>query len=409
MRTPILCFLLFLACNQLSHGQEVSPPGDSSAFYKTAQELLIQQRYATLHTLLDSALYTQGLQPGLVCRMVDNVLKNHFWRQGQNRFYLRDKSESGMESSSVAAAVVVVRDPDVLLRKLIEAHPQSASAYKLLGDFYRIQLTANPDLERLAPVVAAELGERVAGQYAHAVQLGYLDSAVNRWLGNYYLKAGRPRLAREHFQRNVDAHLEDASTFTGLARINFAEKQYSQGLKFAESALEHTAELSVADRYEMLRIAALSLFQLGERERFLEYNQQCLRLLPARQEAYLDLCKYLAETNQFEREAQTLTDMLLNDPLDDAGYQYLVKFCVRQDDFRFGDQLLDRMAYRFEHSDAAMGNIYRFRGNLSFMKGDAEEARKLWEVSRSYFGRFLPEDHPLFKEIGDISRESSLR
>jgi hypothetical protein len=63
----------------------------------------------------------------------------------------------------------------------------------------------------------------------------------------------------------------------------------------------------------------------------------------------------------------------------------------------------------FEHSDEAMGNIYRFRGNLMLHRGFTEEARKLWDISRKYYSRFLPEDSPVLKQVGDISRESSLQ
>ena len=43
----------------------------------------------------------------------------------------------------------------------------------------------------------------------------------------------------------------------------------------------------------------------------------------------------------------------------------------------YNDKLFEEMMLNFEHFDEAMGNIYRFRGNLQFHQGFAEEARKL--------------------------------
>ena len=56
-----------------------------------------------------------------------------------------------------------------------------------------------------------------------------------------------------------------------------------------------------------------------------------------------------------------------------------------------------------------MGNIYLYRGNILFRQGLADEARKLWEISRGYFKKCLPENHPIFKQIGNVTQRSFLQ
>ncbi len=98
--------------------------------------------------------------------------------------------------------------------------------------------------------------------------------------------------------------------------------------------------------------------------------------------------------------------MLNRNPHDLAGYGYLEDFTLKYEKFLFSEQLFENMILLYDHSDQVMGNIYWYRGNLFFHQGMTEEARKLWEISRNYFAKYLKADDPIFKKIGNINQKS---
>lgn len=400
-------FLLgFILLTKLTFSQE------SNEYLTDAQQLIQQKKYASAYAVLDSAIQTSGFQPDLICAMVDNVLKHYTLHRDFVVFYIEDEPGNGKLSSNDQISgneIMAVRYPDRLLRKSLEQSPQFALAYKLLGDFYRLQLSENKDLNILSPEVYGDIRDKVFTNYLRAVQLGYNETAVNLWLGNYYKESNRVKIAKQYYQMNIDNNSDDPGTFCNLAEIYLSEKKYSQAYNFAVKVLQDSASLNPNLRYQATRWAALSLYNLGEEERFLDYTWECIQIFPDMQATYIDLLAYYDEKHDTENSHKIIRLMLINNPYEERGYKYLERYCVKEGDYQFGEQLFEEMMVLFEHSDEAMGYIYRFRGNLLFHQGLTDDAKKLWDISRNYFSRFLPEDSPMLKQIGDISRESSLR
>ena len=400
-------FLLgFILLTTLTFSQE------SNNYLSDAQELVQQKKFASAYAVLDSAIRTSGFQPALICAMVDNVLKHYTLHRDFVVFYIKDEPGNGKRSSDDKISgneIKAVRYPDRLLKKSLEQSPQFALAYKLLGDFYRLQLSENENLNILSPDAYGNIRDKVFTNYLRAVQLGYNEAAVNLWLGNYYKESNRVKIAKQYYQMNIDNNSDDPGTFCNLAEIYLSEKKYSQAYNYAIVVLQNFASLDPELRYRATRWAALSLYNLGEDQRFLDYIQECIQIFPDMQAAYIDLLAYYSEKNDSEGSHKIIRQMLINNPYGERGYKYLERYCVRESDYQFGEQLFEEMMVLFEHSDEAMGYIYRFRGNLLFHQGLADDAKKLWDISRNYFSRFLPEDSPMLKQIGDISRESSLR
>lgn len=385
---------------------------DINTYLSNADQLIQQKKYAAAHVVLDSAIRTVGFEPYLVNPMVNNVLKNHFMHRDFRIFYLRNEAENGKASSgekSPAAAPVAVRYPERMLKSLVEQNPQSAWSYKLLGDFYRLQLAENPSLKVLAEEKYTEMQGKIAANYVRAAQLGYNDADVNSWLGAYYQARSQVKLARQYYLLNLSGNADDPAALCNMAEIYLAEKQYSQAYNHAVKALQSAAELSLSRRYKATRLAAVSLYHLGEEARFTDYIAECIQISPDIQDAYIDLLAYYEEKNDAANSRRVLRQMLLNNPYEEKGYKSLERFSVKRNEYPFAEKLLEELMLRFEHYDEAMGNIYRFRGNLAFHQGFADDAKKLWDLSRRYFSRCLPEDHPILKQIGDVSRESSLK
>lgn len=385
---------------------------ESNTYLTDAQQLIQQKKFASAYAELDSAIRTTGLQPALICAMVDNVLKHYTHHRDFVVFYIKDEPGNGKNPADDKPGendVMAVRYPDRLLKKSLEQSPQYALTHKLLGDFYRLQLSENKNLKILSPEVYGEIREKVFTNYLRAVQLGYNETGVNLWLGNYYKENNQLKIARQYYQMNIDNNSDDPATYCNLAEIYLGEKKYSQAYNYAIKVLQDFAALDPELRYQATRWAALSLYSLGEEERFLDYIMECIQIFPDMQAAYIDLLAYYDEKHDSLRSHKTIRQMLINNPYGERGYKYLERYCVRESDYKFGEQLFEEMMVLFEHSDEAMGFIYRFRGNLLFHQGLADDAKKLWDISRNYFSRFLPEDSPMLKQIGDISRESSLR
>ncbi len=391
--------------------REISPL-DSANVVRDADRLIQNKQFASAHQLLEKAIQAFGLQPVFACLMVENALKNHFTHRNFQVFYLRDypsQWNGGRNDSLRNFEVVSLRYPDRWLKKIIERHPDYGPAYKLLGDYYDMQLSYQAESDMLKKQSIQEIENRIFANYQKVVKLGLKDAYVFRWLGDYYFKQEHFNKAKDFYLRNVENHFQDPISYFRLAQIYFQEKQYSQGFKFANLALQKFSEDEIYMRYESLRLAALSLLNLGEEERFLDYEFEAIHLLPDQQDAYLDVMEYYDRREDVATIEKLVREMLKNNPYDRKGFEYLEKFVVKYNNFLFSEKLFEELIVQFESSDEAMGNIYLYRGNILFRQGLADEARKLWEISRSYFKKCLPENHPIFKQIGNVTQRSFLQ
>ena len=404
MKSTRLAFLLFMIPAFLI-SQEARD------YLQKADDLIVKKEYAAASQLLESSIRTLGFQGQIIIKMTDNVLQHFFLQRDFEIFYLRNASDIRLktDSSDSNPAAVAFRYPDRWLKKVIDNDPQSAGAYKLLGDYYDLKLShiLDSDLAAVEKVVIAR--DLVLENYLRAVQLGFSDPDVNLWLGKHYLDANQLMLARQYLLANAAQEFEHPQTRCYLAEIHYREKKYTQCLTDAQKALEGEQALSLTEKYNAYRLAALSFYHLDEGGQFLANIQHCLDIFPDHQDAYIDLLTYYDENKLTAESHALIREMLMYNPYDIAGYKYLEQRSVKQNDYHFGEKLFEEMMLRFEHSDQVMGNIYRFRGNLFFFQGYTEQAKAQWDISRKYFSRYLPEDSIELKEIGDISRESSLR
>ncbi|NOX37337.1 MAG: hypothetical protein GXO78_07355 [Calditrichaeota bacterium] len=406
----LLMMIGMLGMPFVGYAQEI-PALDSASVVKDAQQLIQKKQFASAHKLLDAAIQAFGLQPVFACQMVENALKNHFTHRNFQIFYLRDypsQWNGGSADSLRNFEVVSLRYPDRVLKKIIELHPDYAPAYKLLGDYYDMQLSYQAESNMLKKQSIQEIENRIFDNYQKVVKLGIKDAYVFRWLGDYYFKQDHFNKAKEFYLRNVENNFEDPISYFRLAQIYFQEKQYSQGFKYANLALQKFSEDEIYMRYESLRLAALSLLNLGEEERFLDYEFEAIHLLPDQQDAYLDVMEYYDRKGEVATIENLIREMLKNNPYDRKGFEYLEKFVVKYNNFLFSEKLFEELIVKFESSDEAMGNIYMYRGNILFRQGLTDEARKLWEISRGYFKKCLPENHPIFKQIGNVTQRSDL-
>ena len=346
---------------------------------------------------MDSALRTVGFHPSLVCPMVANVLDHHYLQRDFQVFYLRD--EGGADS--LLAPVVAVRYPDRLLERALRDHPHLGWLHELRGHYLRLKL------EQTRPH-DPQLAEQTAAAYQRAVQNGIRSLRVFAWLGGYYVDQNRPRLAQEMLEAALNLDSGHVLANFHLARLSFRERRYSQAYASARNALGGDSLLQPVQRYDATRMMALSLANLGETDRFVDYIVECIRQLPDIQAGYLDLIDhYTAIGRERDILRGLYREMLLRNPYDQAGYKHLERYAVGTEDFAHAERILEEILANYEHADEAVGNVYRFRGNLLFRQGRFEEARTLWDISRSYYARCLPPDSPLLKEIGQISLNTS--
>ncbi|RMH97453.1 MAG: hypothetical protein D6681_11955 [Calditrichaeota bacterium] len=406
-RVPVFILIAVLCIAGNGHSQNST---SREALLQQAQELIRAGRYTAAHALLDSALRTTGPHPDVICDLVENVLRHFVLQHDYRVFYLADSEAFRRYQSNENnnhLRLVAFRYPDRWLKKVIRWNPQYGRAYKLLGDYYFLPYRdpAMPD-PRIADI-PPEIREEIFQNYRKAVELQYSTPEVNLWLGKYYLVEDQRDVARQYFQQNVYGGAEDPFSYYYLAEICFADKKYTQTYNYALKALQQYGQLGLDLRYEATRLAALALYYLGEETQFLEYIRDCIRLFPDRQYAYLDLLNYYQAKGFLSDMEATMREMLLNNPYDQEGYRFLETYSVQYKDFVFGEKLFEEMLVRFEHSDEALANIYRYRGNLLFHQGFVQEARKYWEISRSYYRKFLPPDDPLLREVGSMDAGSA--
>ncbi len=409
MRAIAVWVCLFLV-SSVGYSQD-SLELDQQAYLSRATQLIEKHKFASAHAVYDSAMNRLGFNPDIVCGMVENALENHFLQENMEVFYLADSITNPNDKALISKPprVTVFYYPDRLLVKLLEEYPQSPRGHKLIADYFRLQLQRDNTADLLNSSTKMMVAEKVLKHYLRAVELGYTDPEVNRWIGEAYYQSNHPQKAREFFLKNVEQGNVDPESYVYLAQLYFDDKQYSKSVNFASKALEHSDFLDVRLRYQATQVAALSLFHLGDEQRFEDYIVRCIRYFPDRQDVYIDLLNYYHSNEQRQKERKMIREMLLNNPYRVMGYKYLEKYSLRNNNFTFADSLFEELIMKYEVDEEVLGNVYRFRGNLAFHQGLTEDARKLWEISRNYYRYLFPDDDLRIREVGDISRDSSMK
>jgi hypothetical protein len=401
----VLTLLLVLWLISFSWGQDART--DSVIFVQQVNTFLVQEKYSTVNLLLEEYVRQNGMKPYFSCWMVSNALTNHYRHENYDFFYLKDpdseKTLSEVEDEN--PQISRLRYPKRILEKIIKDYPRYALAYKLLGDYYDLQLQDLSHFEFANPTSIKALEDKIFKNYSQAEKLGYKNFQLNRWMGDYYFNRNQLDQARSYYQKNTRKAPLDGISLYRLAEISFQKKLYTQAYNEASEALKY---LTVEDpylKYDALRLSANALHQLGESEKFLAAIQECIDLLPDQQDAYLDLIDYQEARNDSAKVKALLNDMLLNNPYELKGYRKLESYVSHTRNYSFSDSLFELMQVQYENWDEVLANIYWSKGNLAFYQKSIAEANNYWEISRNYMRRFLPEDHKLIRQVGDLSQK----
>lgn len=378
---------------------------DSLSFTKHLQDLQNHQQFATVQDLLQEKIQKEGFKPFFTCWMIQNGLRNYYQQDNFNTFYLKNNSAQLKMTSPIninSNLITRLRFPQRILQKLIHLYPDNPCPYKLLGDYYELQLVMLKNFNSTLKNKVRDLEEKIFSFYSMADKLGYENIDLNCWLGNYYLKHNQPEKAESYFLKNINNHLEDPLSLYRLAEISYSNKQFTQSLNYANRAYHKFTQDDFFLKYDALRLTANSLKALGELDKFLNSINECIQMLPDAQDAYIDLINYYISDNNTEEIEKLIKQMLLNNPFDLKGYRKTEHYITHNGNFYFGDSLFDEMLMQFENWDEIMANIYWSKGNLAFNQGLESEARKFWEISRNYMRRYLPEDSPTLKQVGKV-------
>ncbi len=381
---------------------EFSMP-DSADVIATARQLIQQKQFATAHALLDSAITLYGPIPSLVCLEIENVLEHHFTHKDFKTFYLRNYPQHWEESQTAQiqnSAIRFLRYPDRILKKLLEKNPKAACAYRLLGDYYNLILNNKLETYTLSRKEIADLEKQIVENYSKAVELGLQDKEIYLWLGDYYQQQNNFKRAKWYYQKTLDVNPNDPIANFRLAQIYYQEKQYSQAVARASSALDNFSDDDIYLRYDALILLAESYRELGEMDDFVDAIVEAIQFLPDQQRAYLLLIDYYDAKGQLQEAEQLFRQMLLHNPYDRPGFERLEKFVVEHNDFLFSENLFNDLIVRFENNDEVQGNLYWFRGNILWQQGLTEEAQQMWQLAKKYLKKCYPPNHPILKEIG---------
>lgn len=402
----IISAILLMASLQSNALAQDAAKTDSTFFVQQVQDLIQQEQYATAQIMLEERIQQEGMKPFYLLWMIRNGLQHYYRHENYEIFYLRDNNSALKRSESDSLGNVKIarlRYPQRLLQNIIQSYPNYARAYKLLGDYYDIQLRDLSDFDFVQKDDIKDLEEKIFSNYIQAENLGLKSPYIYRWLGDYYLNSGQPDLAVKYYRKNIESNAKDAIPFFRLAEINFQKKQYTQAYNYALQSLKYFSPSDVYLKYDAERVAAKSLKTLGEQDKFLYYINESIQMLPYLQDSYIDLYHFYEENGNTEDAENVLRKMLMNNPYDQKGYQVTEKYVVKQKSYYFADSLSDEMLIKYENWDEALANIYWFKGNLAYYRGLPPEAKKFWDLSRNYMRRYLPEDSPLIKQVGEIA------
>ncbi|MEJ2048859.1 MAG: hypothetical protein P8Y60_03280 [Calditrichota bacterium] len=383
---------------------------DSLKFLKQINDLSSKKQYASIQYLLENRLKEVGLKPYWACRMVQNGLKNYTSHQLYKIFYLRNEAIPNKVSQAdtvLNIQMTQLRNPQRILRKIINSYPNYAWTYKLLGDYYQIQLQEFKNFDFASENLVVSLEEKVFNNYSKAVKLGYISIEMNRWLGIYYLTKNQYDQAESCFLKNITDKIEDPVSLLKLSEISYSKKEFSRAYNFAERAMEKFPKDKIYQLYEAKRLAANSLKELGELTKFQAYLKECIHSLPEIQDAYIDLINYYISDGNTQEAESTIRNMLLHNPYEKKGFRTIEKYILDSKNFYFADTLFDEMLMQFENWDEVLANIYWSKGDLAYNQGLETEAHKYWEISRNYMRHYLPEDSELIKEVGQIENKQS--
>lgn len=405
----MLKFLAILLISLIFQYSLNSQPSQQDSLFVVQQvsDLIRAQKYASAHELLENYLEEFGINNHFVCLMVDNGLRHHYLHENYDYFYLKNvENSSGKPAKEAQPQIARLRHPRRLLEKVIRQKPDKALAYKLLGDYYNIQLGDLSHFEFAQNGSIKELEEKCFYYYTKAEKLGVSDRETCRWLGDYYNSRNQPETAEKYYQKNIEKSPPDAISLFQLAELSFQKKQYTQAYNYSSKSLKFLKPEDLYLRYDALRMAAISLKELGEETRFLQLINECLKTNSEAQEAYIDLIDYYISNGDTTIVEHTFTEMFLNNPFDRPGYNRLEKYIVSSGHFKFADSLFDRMILKYENWDEALANIYWSKGNIAYHRNLTSEASSFWELSRNYMRKYLPEDHSILKQVGELSRKN---
>ena len=405
-----LVIMMLLAVPGLVQSQEVQ--NDSLFVLQQVKDLIAQRQYASAHLLLKDYLEQVGEKPFFVCLLVENGLRNFYQHDNYQIFYLRDTETQWNQKlldTLKNVRTARLRYPERILKRLIQSYPEMAKPYQLLGYYYEIQYEDLSDIDIIPMNRVKMLEKKIYENYRKAFQLKCRDIGVVRWLGDYFYRNNQIDQAEKYYRLNIEKPRQDALSYLRLAEIYFHKKLYTEAYQYAMTALKLFPATEVYLRYDAIRLAARVLKELGEINKFVYYLQECIRLLPDVQDAYLDLIQYHVQDENYDQAEETFRQMLLHNPFDLQGYRALEKYVLKTGHYFFASKLFDEMLLKFENSDEVMANVYRFKGNLAYFQGMPEEAKKFWELSRNYLKRYLPPNSPLIKEVGDLKALENLK
>ncbi len=407
-KSYIVIFIVFWGGFSILRAQAVSfVLPDSAEVISTAQTYIEQKQFASAHALLDSAIHVYGLVPQFICLQIANVLQHHFTHKDFKTFYLRNYPESWNNARSLQlqnTAIRFIRYPNRILEKLIEKNPKIACAYKLLGDYYNLILSNKLETFTLSQKEIQQLEKQILDNYEKAVANGYRDPEVFLWLGDYYQRQKQYRQAQQYYQKTLQVQHNNAVANFRLAQIYYHEKQYSQAITRARLALDNFSEEDIYLRYDALILLAKSYHALGETDAFIDAITEAIQFLPDQQQAYLLLIAHYEEQGQIPEAEAVFRQMFVHNPYDRPGFRRLEQFVVKHNDFLFSEALFEELVVKFESNDEVLGNLYWFRGNILWKQGLTGEAQQMWQLATKYLKKCYPPQHPIFKEIGRISR-----
>jgi hypothetical protein len=397
-------FLLFLITSH-TLGYSQNQNTDSLFFILDVKKQISNKNFASAHYALEDRINHSDKKLDYICLMIENCLKNHYRNENYDFFYLKDLDPSVYNQetkSQTNPKIARVRHPIRLLQWAIDNYPEHSLSYKLMGDYYDLQLQGFSDYKIIQDETFKVIEENVFTYYNKAEKLGYKDSYINNWLGEYYLKSDDLDSAQKYFSQNLNNRQQNAISYYRLAEIFFKKKLFTQAYLHSQKAISNFDPDEVYLKYDATLLAAWSVYPLGETDKYLSYVDECIQMLPNEQGAYIELYNYYSSHNENRKSENILKEMLLKNPFELKGYRVLEEYVTRQNKESFSDSLFDAMQVEFDTWDEVMANIYWSKGNIAFMKKKNEEAQKFWEISRSYMRRYLPDNSPILKQIGDL-------
>jgi tetratricopeptide (TPR) repeat protein len=398
-RTVILFFTLLIPVIAVTQVTEA----DSLLLQQQATRLIAEGNYASAHLILEDYLQKAGMKPFFTCMMVENGLTHYYRQENYQFFLLKDQDSPDDPKSSQNVRIGRLRYPRRILENLLNQYPEHARTYKLLGDYYNLQLADISNFDFIREDKVKKLEEKIYTYYSQAIKLGYKDTPIFRWMGNYLADNKQMDEAEKYYLKNVTPNTADPVSLLRLAEINFQKKLYTQAFNYANRSLELFPREDIYLKYDALRLSSNSLKELGDEERFIERITECFQLVPELQTAYLDLIEFYNEKQEYNQAEEIFQKMFLSNPFDLKGYRYLEVYLKNTRNYAFADTLFEELQLIYEDWDEVMANIYWSKGNLSYQQNRKTEASRFWEISRNYMRKYLPEDHPLIKQVGEMA------